>query len=129
MHPSGPPLPPGKVQQLRCSGSQLITAAVPDSASSTLLAARLAWRPPPDGVHCCHVWCKFEGSNGQQLEPPAWLGVACANGYWVTGLPVPPSAAAAVFEVQAEGHTGLVQALVEAASVRVELPALEEGGM
>lgn len=120
------PAPPASVQCLSCSLVQAEQAPGVFSGSGTaMLTARLAWQPPPGEAppQCCHVWCWFEGNSGGELAAPAWLGTACADGYVAAGLEAPQGAATAVFAVQPEGASRLVQELVAAARLRVRLPA------
>lgn len=120
------PSPPGSVQRLSCSSLQTAEAAAePSGSGGATLAARLAWQPPPGEAppRCCHVWCWFEGPAGGKLAAPAWLGIASADGYVAAGLEAPLDAAAAVFAVQPEGASGLVQELATAARLCVRLPA------
>lgn len=124
-----PPAPPAAVQSLRCSTLTCISTdpagADGGDSSCDMLAAQLEWLPPPGGVRCCQIWCAFDG---EAAAPPRWLGVACADGFWVAGLRVPPGATSATFTVQAEGRNGLMQDMVSAARVtaRLQEPAALE---
>lgn len=90
-----------------------------DSVGVTL-TAQLSWQAPVTSVRCCHIWCAFDGgAAGPAAAAPRWLGVACADAFCVSGLPMPAGVAAATFWVQPEGRNGLVQELEAAACVSV----------
>ncbi|KAL4447747.1 hypothetical protein ABPG75_004966 [Micractinium tetrahymenae] len=122
--PGSPPAAPGSVGGLRCEGLQLSGSGAGSDGgdpSSAMLAARLGWQAPAGGTRRCHVWCGFDGAAGQAAAEPRWLGVACANGFCASGMPVPAAATAVTFIVQAEGRNGLAQELAAAACVTVSL--------
>lgn len=121
--PASPPAAPGSVTDLACEGLQLKRAvASADSGDSVgvTLTAQLSWQAPVTSVRCCHIWCAFDGgAAGPAAAAPRWLGVACADAFCVSGLPMPAGVAAATFWVQPEGRNGLVQELEAAACVSV----------
>ena len=113
-----PPRAPDAVRHLECSGLECHTAPEADGSATTVLSARLAWLPPPQGVRCCHVWCRFHGGSDNGGGEAAWagtwcwLGAACADGYWVTGLVAPVGSTAVSFAVQPVGCNGLAAPLL-----------------
>ncbi|KAL4424425.1 hypothetical protein ABPG77_005668, partial [Micractinium sp. CCAP 211/92] len=119
------PALPDSVSDLVCKGLQLKrNAGTTDSkdGGGGMLAAWLQWQAPASGVRCCHVWYAFDGcAAGAAAAEACWLGVACADALYVSGLAAPARVAAVTFWVQPEGRNGLVQELAAAMRVRFGL--------